>query len=71
MRCPKLVLASNGLIIDLGLLVSCLVQIVPGGPILLVLSEALPYFVRTGEMLSRNNCVGRNEEEGGSSDGIA
>ena len=66
MRFPKLVLASNGLILDLGLLVSCLVQIFPGGPILLVLSEALQAFVRTGEMLSRNHGVGRDEEEGGS-----
>ena len=71
MRCPKLVLASNGLILDLGLLVKCLLQLLPDGPILLVLSEALSYFVSTGEMLSRNNGVGRDEEEGGSRDGIS
>ena len=66
-----MVLTSNGLIIDLGLLAICLVHIFPGGPILLVLSEALSYFVSTGEMLSRNNGVGRDEEEGGSRDGIS
>ena len=71
MRCPKLVLASNDLILDLGLLVSCLVQIFQGGPILLVLAEALQAFVSTGEMLIRNHGVGRNEEEGGSRDGIS
>ena len=71
MSCPKLVLTSNGLIFDLGLLASCLVQIFPGGPILLVLSEALPDFVNTGEMLSRNHGVGRDEEEGGSRDDIS
>ena len=71
MRCPKLVLASNGLILDLGLLVKCLLQLLPDGPILLVLSEALPDFVSTGEMLSRNYSVGRDEDQGGIRDGIA
>ena len=54
-------MTSNGLILDFGLLVSCLVQIFPGGPILIVLSEALPYFVSTGEMLSINHGVGRDQ----------
>ena len=71
MRCPKLVLASNGLIIDFGFLASCLVQIFPGVPILLVLDETLPDFVSTGEILSRNHGVGRDEEEGGSRDDIS
>ena len=71
MSCPKLVLASNGLILDLGLLASCLVQIFPGVPILLVLDETLPDFSSTGEMFSRNHGIGRDEEEGGSRDSIA
>ena len=64
-------MASNDLILDIGLLVSFLVQIFPGGPILLVLAEFLPAFVGTGETLGGQHRVGCNEEEVGSHDGIA
>ena len=70
MCCPKLALASSGLILDRGLLVSCLVQIFPGGPILLVLAEFLPYFFSKGVMLGGKHCIVQYEEEGGSRDGI-
>ena len=59
MRFSELVLTFSGLFLDLGLLASCLVDIFPGGPILLVLAEVL------------QDCFGRDEEEGGRCDGIA
>ena len=64
MRGAKLVLACNCLFLDLGLLVICLVQLLPGGPILFVLTLVLPAFVSLGETLRRYHVVSRNEEEG-------
>ena len=64
MRFSELVLTFSGLFLDLGLLASCLVDIFPGGPILLVLAEVLPHFFSSGEMLSQQHDVSRNEEEG-------
>ena len=52
-------------------MVSCLVHIFTGGPILIVLSEFLPAFVSEGEISSGKHCDGRNEEDGGSRYGIA
>ena len=63
-RGSKLVLDSKGLLLDLGLPVSCLVQPFIGRPILLVLGKVLSDLIRSGETLHWKHGVCCYEEEG-------
>ena len=60
----KLVLASHGLLLYLGLPVCCIVHLFPDQPNFFFLGKVLPAFVRSGLTLCRNHHVYRNEEEG-------
>ena len=71
MRCPKLVLSSNGLLLDLGLLEIFLVQIFQAVQSLLSLLRSSQISSARGKCPSINHGVGRDEEEGGSHDEIA
>ena len=59
-----MVLSCNVLFFNLGLPVGCLVQLLPGVPIIFVFGKVLPDFIRSRETLRRQHVVRRNEEEG-------